>query len=159
MPNGTGRRGVPRLVHSALRSAPRGKPYHMNEPSSRRGPSHIFRMMFASASVNAPQSPADDPTSALGSYLQRFGSSMTPSFTPSMESQAATAAATAASSLHGAIGLFAAFMMTGPHMCWMWKRFQLIAGAPDTTPLKSCGYRCTSDNPWRPPVEQPLKYE
>ena len=30
--------------------------------------------------------------------------------------------------------LFAAFMMTGPHMCMMWNRFQLIAGAPETTP-------------------------
>src|SRR6476660_114612 len=104
--NGCALSGVPRLVQSAFRSAPRGSPYQRTLPSSRRGPSHILRITAASASVNVPQSPAVVPTSALGSYVQRWGSSSTPSLTPSMASHDATAAAVAAASLHDATGFF-----------------------------------------------------
>src|SRR5262245_29313298 len=100
MPNACGFGGVPLLVHNAVRSAPRGKPYHKKLPSFRRGPSQSLRIRFASASVKEPHSPADVPISAFGSYLQRFGSSITPSLTPSMASQALTTAAVAAVTLH-----------------------------------------------------------
>ena len=33
------------------------------------------------------------------------------------------------------------------------------AGAPAMMPSKSSGYRCASISAWRPPFEQPLKYE
>ena len=35
----------------------------------------------------------------------------------------------------------------------------MFVGDPTTMPSKSCGYRCASSKPSRPPVEQPLKYE
>ena len=43
--------------------------------------------------------------------------------------------AVAAASLQAATGLLAAFITTGPQRCWMWNRFQLIAGAAERMPL------------------------
>src|SRR5215467_12513327 len=125
--NACGLSGVPRLAASAFRSAPRDCPYQSRLPSSRVGPCHSLRMMSASACVNVPQSPADVPMSAFGSYVHRFGSSMTPSLTPSMASHAATAAVVAAASLHDAIGFDAVFICIEPQSDCIIRFVQLIA--------------------------------
>src|ERR1700722_11207718 len=75
----------------ADRSAPRDGPYQRNFPSCPRGPSHTLRTTSASASVKI-LSPTLVPIRPLGSYLQRLGSSMTPS-KPSHEVTAATVTA------------------------------------------------------------------
>ena len=92
-------------------------------------------MISASASVKAPQSPAEVPTSALGSYVHRFGSSITPSFTPSMPSQPATAAAVAAASFHDVIGFDAVFISIEPQSDCIIRFVQLMAGAAAAMPL------------------------
>jgi hypothetical protein len=56
MANGLGASGVPPVALSA-NAAPRGRPGQSCEPSLRRGPSQIRRMISASASVKAPHSP------------------------------------------------------------------------------------------------------
>src|SRR5216110_1477919 len=104
-------------------------------PSSRVGPCHSLLMMAASASVNVPHSPADVPMSAFGSYVQRFGSSMTPSFTPSMASHAVMAAVVAAASLHDAIGFDAMFSSIEPQIDCIISFVQLMAGAAAAMPL------------------------
>src|SRR5262249_9694472 len=107
--------------------------------SSRCGPSHNFRITSTSAWVNEPQSPDEAPMRALGSYVHRLGSSMTPSFTPSIASQAAIAAAVAAAHLHPGPGFPATLIGNVPHIDCIMSLGQLIAGAPDTMPSYSCG--------------------
>jgi hypothetical protein len=97
---------------SEIRSA--RQPYQRKLPSLRRGPSQSFRIRFASASVKDPQSPADVPISALGSYVQRDGSSMTLSLTPSMESAGCNHSSWLPPVLHRWIALFSMFMSMAP---------------------------------------------
>ena len=54
-------------VQLKVNGAPRGRPYHRNDPSLRFGPSQIFWITSASTSVIVPHVPAVVPTRRFGS--------------------------------------------------------------------------------------------
>src|SRR6266542_2725764 len=116
------------------------------------GPYQILFIALASAWVKQEAAlfvpPADAQrieVSVVGSYLHAEGSLMYPSGWPvSTLSHAAFAAAVTAASLSPAIGPpRSCCMTTGGHIP-VRPLSRLIAGAPERTPSKSSGWRCTS---------------